>query len=173
MSTDVVTHRITDITKAGLIHTKGDANRTADVWEIRPNQVRGAVVAGIPFAGYVAVYLQQPAGVASVITAVLALMLLWGLWFSDASSVFLTADEVQPAGHEAPVWELERSWIRRIGDRRPRHIDLTRPQEASSGTAAAAKVAVAGMLAVNLAGGLTVLADHSPAPGVSAQAAAK
>ena len=51
-TTDVVTHRITDITSTGLIHTKGDANATADVWDIRPDQVRGTVVAGIPFAGF-------------------------------------------------------------------------------------------------------------------------
>ena len=52
---------------AGLIHTKGDANATADVWDIRPDQVRGTAVAGIPFAGYAVVYLQHPAGIASVV----------------------------------------------------------------------------------------------------------
>ncbi len=89
-TTDVVTHRITDITPTGLIHTKGDANRTADVWDIRPDQVRGRVIAGIPLAGYVVVYLQHPAGIASVITAVLALILLWELWFSEGKPVFMT-----------------------------------------------------------------------------------
>src|SRR6201999_1878579 len=57
LTTDVVTHRITDITSTGLIHTKGDGNGTADVWDIRPDQVRGAVIDGIPFAGFVVVYL--------------------------------------------------------------------------------------------------------------------
>lgn len=84
-TTDVVTHRITDITKTGLIHTKGDANSSPDAWNIRPNQVRGTVIAGVPLAGYVVVYLQQPAGIVSVVTTVLGLMLLWGLWFPDAS----------------------------------------------------------------------------------------
>ena len=36
---DLVTHRITDITAAG-IHTKGDANRSADVWLINPVRTR-------------------------------------------------------------------------------------------------------------------------------------
>ncbi len=92
-TTDVVTHRITDITSTGLIHTKGDANRTADVWNIRPDQVRGTVLGGIPLAGYVVVYLQHPAGVASVVTALIAIMLLWGLWFParEAGPFFVTA----------------------------------------------------------------------------------
>jgi signal peptidase len=83
-TTDVVTHRITDVTAAGLIHTKGDGNGTPDVWDIRPSQVRGAVIAGVPLAGYVIVYLQQPAGVGSVIAAVLSLILLWSLCFPAA-----------------------------------------------------------------------------------------
>jgi signal peptidase I len=83
---DVVTHRVTDITAAGLIHTKGDGNGTADVWNIRPDQVRGVVIAGIPLAGYVVVFLQQPAGIASVMLAVLAMLLLWGLFFDPAAA---------------------------------------------------------------------------------------
>jgi signal peptidase len=78
---DVVTHRITDVTKAGLIHTKGDGNGTPDVWDIRPDQVRGTVMTGVPLAGYVVVYLQQPAGIGSVVVAAFALIMLWGLSF--------------------------------------------------------------------------------------------
>ena len=81
-TTDVVTHRITDITPAGLIHTKGDANRTADVWDIRPDQVRGSVAMSAPAAGYLLVFLHQPAGVASLALAVLAIALLWRLFFA-------------------------------------------------------------------------------------------
>ena len=33
---DVVTHRVVEVTAGGIIHTKGDANATADVWDIRP-----------------------------------------------------------------------------------------------------------------------------------------
>jgi signal peptidase len=98
-STDVVTHRITDVTSAGLIHTKGDANATADAWDIRPNQVRGRVIGAIPLAGFVVVYLQQPAGIASIVTAALALILLWGLWFAPSKIAprFMTARESIPA----------------------------------------------------------------------------
>lgn len=80
-TTDVVTHRITHITESGLIHTKGDANRSADVWQIRPDQVRGRVVAGIPLLGYLAVFLQQPPGVGALATSTLMIVLLWGLFF--------------------------------------------------------------------------------------------
>jgi signal peptidase len=80
-TTDVVTHRITDITPTGLIHTKGDANRTADVWDIRPDQVRGSVAMSVSGLGYFLVFLHQPTGVASLGLSVLALVLLWTLFF--------------------------------------------------------------------------------------------
>lgn len=165
-TTDVVTHRITDVTSTGLIHTKGDANRTADVWDIRPDQVRGRVVAGLPFAGYLAVYLQQPAGVASVILALLALILLWGLWFpADSGVTFMTAAESVPAAVAAVAWRLQPSLVRRLLEWRPRKV---------SGTATtAAKVAVAGLVAINLAGAMTVVAEQAPAPSVAPVAAGK
>ena len=147
-TTDVVTHRITDITRTGLIHTKGDANRSADVWDIRPGQVRGTVVAGIPFAGFLVVYLQQPAGVASVIVAVLALMLLWGLCFSEGPS-FMTAAETLPIVVRLPA-------------------DLRRPVATT-----AAKVAIAGLVVVNVGGALTVISDQSAPPTVAPVAAGK
>jgi signal peptidase I len=147
-TTDVVTHRITDITSTGLIHTKGDANRSADVWDIRPDQVRGTVVAGIPFAGFLVVYLQQPAGVASVIAALLALMLLWGLWFAEGPS-FMTAAEKVPAVVRLPATS-------------GRPVATT-----------AAKVAIAGLVVVNVGGALTVIADQSGSPAIAPVAAGK
>ncbi len=81
LTSDVVTHRVTDVTPAGLIHTKGDANRTADVWSIRPDQVTGSALLNLHGAGYLAVFMQQPAGIASLATGVLAIILLWGLFF--------------------------------------------------------------------------------------------
>jgi signal peptidase len=84
-TTDVVTHRITHIMPNGLIHTKGDGNRTADVWQIRPDQVRGRVIAGIPLLGYLAVFLQQPSGIGSLATAAFMSVLLWGLFFANDS----------------------------------------------------------------------------------------
>ena len=83
LSTDVVTHRVTDVT-AGVIHTKGDGNPTADSWDIRPNQVRGVMALHLPRAGYVVVFLRQPTGVASVVTGTLALTILWSLFFPAA-----------------------------------------------------------------------------------------
>jgi signal peptidase len=73
-----VTHRITDL-RSTVIHTKGDANRTADVWDIRPNQVQGIVVVKLPLLGYLLVFLRKPVGVTAAVVGVLALMLLWEL----------------------------------------------------------------------------------------------
>ena len=69
LTTDVVTHRITDVTAAGLIHTKGDANATADVWDIRPDQVQGTAVLRLGGFGYLVVFLRQPAGIGALATA--------------------------------------------------------------------------------------------------------
>jgi signal peptidase I len=99
-TTDVVTHRITDVTPAGIIHTKGDANRTADVWDIRPDQVRGTVAMKVTDLGYLLVFLSQPAGAGSLALTVLALVLLWTLFFpADAAPT----DDHQRAGAAAPL----------------------------------------------------------------------
>lgn len=82
-TTDLVTHRVTEL-KNGKIHTKGDANRTADVWDIRPNQVQGVVAERLPRLGYLFVFLRQPSGIASLVTGGLALMLLWEILIPPA-----------------------------------------------------------------------------------------
>ncbi|MCU4185709.1 signal peptidase I [Acidiferrimicrobium sp. IK] len=79
LTSDVVTHRVVGLTN-GLILTKGDANRTADPWQIRPSQVRGEVVTYIPFAGYASAYFKQPTGALSLLTALLGIALLWDLF---------------------------------------------------------------------------------------------
>ena len=81
---DLVTHRITDITAQGMIHTKGDGNRTADVWNIPMSMVQGTVIAGIPKAGYLLVFFKQPTGIAAIAAGVFALCLLWSLFFPGA-----------------------------------------------------------------------------------------
>lgn len=81
LAQDVVTHRITDVTPAGLIHTKGDANSTADVWDIRPQQVQGRTITGVRRLGYALVFLKQPTGGLSLACATLGLLLLWKLFF--------------------------------------------------------------------------------------------
>lgn len=83
LTTDLVTHSVIDV-EGGMIHTKGDANRTADVWDIRPNQVQGVVVRRFPRLGYLFIFLRQPAGIASVALGGLALILLWRLFSPSA-----------------------------------------------------------------------------------------
>ena len=91
LTTDVVTHRIIDITSAGLIETKGDANQSADAWQIRPNQVQGVRDITIPKLGYLLVFLRQPAGLVSLVTAILAICLLWGLFFPEVPAALHAA----------------------------------------------------------------------------------
>jgi signal peptidase I len=74
-TTDLVTHSFVDF-KGGAIHTKGDANRTADVWNIRPDQVKGVVVRRLPRLGYLFIFLRQPLGLAAVILGGLAVILM-------------------------------------------------------------------------------------------------
>jgi signal peptidase I len=81
----IVTHRIKSI-RDGQIRTKGDANPTPDAWSITAAQVRGTVVASVPRVGYGLVFLKQPAGIGAVMTAVLALTLLWDLFFSASQA---------------------------------------------------------------------------------------
>lgn len=82
---DVVTHRVTGVSD-GLIHTKGDANATADVWRIRPDQVRGVVVGAVPKLGFLLVFFRQTTGVAATMTCVLSIALLWGIFFPPLTS---------------------------------------------------------------------------------------
>ncbi|HSN07356.1 MAG TPA: signal peptidase I [Candidatus Angelobacter sp.] len=79
----VVTHRVVAVAD-GLVTTKGDANRTADPWTLHMSQVVGTAAAFLPHAGYLLVYLRQPQGLASVVVAALALVLLWQLFFPAA-----------------------------------------------------------------------------------------
>ena len=82
----VVTHRVASVSD-GEIHTKGDANRSADPWTLHLSQVVGSKVLTLPYGGYLLVYLQHPQGIASVLTAVVALVLLWQLFFPATASV--------------------------------------------------------------------------------------
>lgn len=79
-SSAVVTHRIVSI-DGDAIRTKGDANRTPDTWSFSSRQIVGVVSHRLAHGGYVLVYFQQPEGIASVMTAMLSIVLLWGLCF--------------------------------------------------------------------------------------------
>lgn len=83
-TTDVVTHRVVSIDASGLITTKGDANRTADVWAIRPGQVKGRVALKLRGLGYVVVFMSHASGVAALACALVTISLLWGLFFPAA-----------------------------------------------------------------------------------------
>ncbi|MBV9832394.1 MAG: signal peptidase I [Marmoricola sp.] len=77
----LVTHRLTRIDQQGLLHTKGDANPSADAWQLPATRVRGVVDRVLPNVGYAMVFLQQKTGIAGVMTMALSLVLLWGLCF--------------------------------------------------------------------------------------------
>jgi signal peptidase len=80
----VVTHRVYDVTN-NAITTKGDANPTPDSGTKTKADVVGEVIQQIPNAGYALVFLQQPGGLAGVLTALIALMLSWSLFFGKPS----------------------------------------------------------------------------------------
>lgn len=79
-----VTHRVASVNDEG-IQTKGDANRTPDVWRIPQSDVVGTRVLHIPYGGYVAVFLQQPTGVASVVLCILGIAFAWQLFFGSVA----------------------------------------------------------------------------------------
>jgi signal peptidase len=76
----VVTHRVASVSDGG-IKTKGDANRSVDPWTVQLSDVVGSKLLTLPYGGYVVVYLQHPQGIASVLTALIAMILLWYLFF--------------------------------------------------------------------------------------------
>lgn len=101
-SGDLVTHRFIRVDEDGRLHTKGDANKTADAWALRPGQVRGVVESHVPKLGYLIVFLRQPAGIAGVMTSALSIFLLWGLCFPAAAA------EASPAKEQ----RTRPSWLR-------------------------------------------------------------
>jgi signal peptidase len=76
----VVTHRVASLAGV-LVRTKGDANRTVDPWVLKESQIVGSTMAKLPRIGYLIFYLEQPRGLASVITIFVGLFLLWQLFF--------------------------------------------------------------------------------------------
>jgi signal peptidase len=113
VSSDVVTHRVYFIDRSGIT-TKGDANQTPDPWTIRPDQVQGVRWLTFPGAGYVVVFLQQPAGLAALVTALLGAILLWGLFFPSG----VVAGVRREARHRFPG----RSRLSRTSADAPRHL---------------------------------------------------
>ena len=81
----LTTHRI-DAVSGDEIRTKGDANRTADVAPVSASSIVGKVAHVVPHAGYLIVYLRQPAGVASVFALLAMVMLAWSMFFGTEST---------------------------------------------------------------------------------------
>ena len=78
----VVTHRVYGV-HGDKIKTKGDANITPDPGTRTDADVVGEVVQQIPHAGYLLVFLRQPGGLMGMLTALVALMLAWSLFFGS------------------------------------------------------------------------------------------
>ncbi len=94
-----VTHRIVEIKndpQTGLaFKTKGDANKTADDGEIRPSQIMGKALFGIPVLGYLAFAVQTPLGIIMAIGVTVILILL-----SFMSDIFFSDDKRKPSPEE-------------------------------------------------------------------------
>jgi len=76
----VVTHRVVSYAD-GVVQTRGDANASIDPWALPMHNVVGSVALVLPRAGYVLVYLRSAQGLGSLATALLALALLWQVFF--------------------------------------------------------------------------------------------
>jgi signal peptidase I len=90
---ELITHRVVGL-KHGTIQTKGDANKIRDTWNTRPDQVRGIVVRYLPDMGYVAYFLQHRTGDLSVVTGLLALILLWDMFFAEGGEALRRLPEL-------------------------------------------------------------------------------
>ena len=94
----LTTHRVVTVS-GDLLETKGDANETPDAGAVPKSAVIGRVVAGTPRLGYVVVFLQQPPGVASVMTMLLCLMLLRSMFFATPHPMMGRHRAVEPLVH--------------------------------------------------------------------------
>jgi signal peptidase len=56
-----ITHRVVEVREDGVI-TQGDSNLEPDGWIVRPADIRGRMVARLPFLGWFLAFLLQPAG---------------------------------------------------------------------------------------------------------------
>ncbi|MBI3559124.1 signal peptidase I [Candidatus Gottesmanbacteria bacterium] len=70
-----VTHRVVEITKTGF-KTKGDANNTADPWEVRREAVWGRVLFSVNLLGFLVSFAQTKIGVIFLIALPLILIAL-------------------------------------------------------------------------------------------------
>ena len=62
----LVTHRIVQTNADGFV-TQGDANNTADIQPVLPEQIAGKVIFSVPAVGIVLEYLQTPLGLTCLV----------------------------------------------------------------------------------------------------------
>ncbi len=72
-----VAHRVMEITEQGC-RTKGDANRSADPWQVEFDDIQGKVIGTVPYAGYIVSFFQSVKGVALLTGG--AVLYCFGKW---------------------------------------------------------------------------------------------
>lgn len=86
----VYTHRVTEVDASEAdvwLHTKGDANTTADAAPVPVTSVVGIVRLSIPLLGYLIVLLATPAGIVSILAYASALLLaIWELEEAESAT---------------------------------------------------------------------------------------
>lgn len=94
----VFTHRVVEVDASEAdvwLHTKGDANTTADAAPVPVTSVIGTVPISVPLAGFLIAMMTSPAGVVSFLAYAVALLFaIW--WLEEAEST--AADERRLAG---------------------------------------------------------------------------
>lgn len=84
-----VSHRVMEIEREGgqlAFRTKGDANESADPRPVPTGQVRGKVVAHVPWLGYVTAFVRTPLGFL-LLLVVPSLFIAWGEMRNIASAL--------------------------------------------------------------------------------------
>ena len=76
----LITHRFVGTNTDGTLVTKGDANRSADPYDVQPADVLGGVIASPAQLGYWLVYLKNPLGMGSLAVSLLLLYQVWVLF---------------------------------------------------------------------------------------------
>ncbi|MCO8127000.1 signal peptidase I [Acidimicrobiia bacterium EGI L10123] len=89
----LLTHRVIEVTPTGEYRTQGDANDGPDPWTVEPGSIRGVVESVHPGWGYALVFLSLPMGIGSIAAAVVALALLWQLFFPPDAADGATSGE--------------------------------------------------------------------------------
>lgn len=93
-----VTHRIIGIEKIEgkiIFRTKGDANKTADAWVIRPDAVWGKVIFSIPYLGYIINFSKTKTGVIFTVALPLTIII-----FDELRIIYLEINKIKKRREE-------------------------------------------------------------------------